>query len=917
MRTAVLGIVLAATLANAAPVRYGNSVYWLRVQRLDDSTFANDTHVPTVLHLDSTTFATAARTDGQDIVITDSLGNLIPREIPHFAKTDDIGELWYRDSSITTSANGFPLFVQWGGGSVNVNDTSGAWAVCHGGSVNYSLVMHFSGDATNYGPTTLTTFTRNTPTYASSAGPLGQHVVLDGVNQWVGVLHDAVLAGGNGSADNPLTIMAWVYHDDFGAQNNILCKGVAATTIDYQLSVAQTTGASQFATYDGAVTVRYIQIGKRILATSWDHLAVIYSGTPGVANQVIYRNTTDIDSSTANLGSYTAMDGDADTLAIGRYTSVFMDGSISDMAIAQVALSAQQLQNAYANQSGFATNASLVLSGVDSFASATVTANPTNDTVCDGYKAVFAVTASGSGTVAYQWQLDNVDIEGSTESTCTTEVLTTADNGATYRCIVSNDLGGDTSAAATVTVNSCSRIRVLGLGQSNAMGVGVGAATTRLDTLQRYWNAVEGAWFPMVDPIMDSAANVGDVDYYAGTLRAGPWISMFNGLRTRHPHDTLDLVLCAGSGAGLFYTAISSKWNDRGAGSIFHQAISRCSAASFVPNYIVFAAGESDALNNYYGTAWSDSAKALAHALRDTLDAGKCPVLFSMIGRKAGGTDSAQSHIRAEIASCDSAADSLFLGASYFDCAVNTGDTIHLSAAGQATHGRRISETVAYLEGDRPTYRGPRATAAWVYDSAVVAVALDRTPAANAAPTGFSLMGITADSARISGSRVLVYAAEAVDTSTRVRYAWGLTPNVSAAVYSTDSIARPLEPFDVVSSTGPTAVSVSPARGNKTGNTVVRITGTKLGNTRGGGSVSICTTYVSWSDTLCVCRTRGDSVLARDVVITTRYGKASTLEGAFTYANIISGFDGGYNTQTLSKRTFQKRRYAKGSYRSF
>jgi glucose/arabinose dehydrogenase len=80
--------------------------------------------------------------------------------------------------------------------------------------------------------------------------------------------------------------------------------------------------------------------------------------------------------------------------------------------------------------------------------------HPANQTVAVGQTATFSVSASGSPTLTYQWQKNNVDIPGANASSYTTPPVTASDNGAQFRCIVSNGAGSATSNAATLTVTA-------------------------------------------------------------------------------------------------------------------------------------------------------------------------------------------------------------------------------------------------------------------------------------------------------------------------------------------------------------------------------------------------------------------------------------------------------------------------------
>ncbi len=75
-----------------------------------------------------------------------------------------------------------------------------------------------------------------------------------------------------------------------------------------------------------------------------------------------------------------------------------------------------------------------------------VSVQPGNASVCSGQSGAFCVSASGSGTLTYQWQKGGVNISGATGS------CYTATQAGTYRCVVSNTCGSTTSSAASLAV---------------------------------------------------------------------------------------------------------------------------------------------------------------------------------------------------------------------------------------------------------------------------------------------------------------------------------------------------------------------------------------------------------------------------------------------------------------------------------
>src|SRR6267142_2762459 len=81
-----------------------------------------------------------------------------------------------------------------------------------------------------------------------------------------------------------------------------------------------------------------------------------------------------------------------------------------------------------------------------------ITSQPSNQTVMQGQPATFSVSAGGTAPLNYQWQRDTVNISGASSSSYTISSTALADNGAKFRCVVSNGFGSATSNEATLTV---------------------------------------------------------------------------------------------------------------------------------------------------------------------------------------------------------------------------------------------------------------------------------------------------------------------------------------------------------------------------------------------------------------------------------------------------------------------------------
>ena len=83
-----------------------------------------------------------------------------------------------------------------------------------------------------------------------------------------------------------------------------------------------------------------------------------------------------------------------------------------------------------------------------------VTINPLSHNVVEGSTVTFTCGATGSTPLSYQWQKNGTNIAGATVSSYVLTTATMADSGKTFRCIVRNAQGADTSASAILTVVS-------------------------------------------------------------------------------------------------------------------------------------------------------------------------------------------------------------------------------------------------------------------------------------------------------------------------------------------------------------------------------------------------------------------------------------------------------------------------------
>ena len=128
-----------------------------------------------------------------------------------------------------------------------------------------------------------------------------------------------------------------------------------------------------------------------------------------------------------------------------------------------------------------------------------ITTQPANQTVLVGHTATFSVVATGTGTLTYQWRKGGVAIAGATAASYTTPATVSGDSGSVFTVVVSNSVGGTTSLAATLTVNSPPQITTQPANQTVAVGATAtfSVVATGTGTLTYQWQkggvAIAGA----------------------------------------------------------------------------------------------------------------------------------------------------------------------------------------------------------------------------------------------------------------------------------------------------------------------------------------------------------------------------------------------------------------------------------------
>ncbi len=178
--------------------------------------------------------------------------------------------------------------------------------------------------------------------------------------------------------------------------------------------------------------------GDPVTKNKWDYLAAVWDGT----KVTFYFNG--VESASINDPSPTPNTGQPFCVGGDPAGNWYFDGSVDEVAIYTNALTVAQLQTHYAV-------------GLTNFFSgpvgAYISSDPAAATAFAGHTATFVVGADGTAPLSYQWYKGSTPIAGATEDTLSFTCVY-ADNGASYKVVVTNLYGAATSAPAILTVKT-------------------------------------------------------------------------------------------------------------------------------------------------------------------------------------------------------------------------------------------------------------------------------------------------------------------------------------------------------------------------------------------------------------------------------------------------------------------------------
>jgi len=191
--------------------------------------------------------------------------------------------------------------------------------------------------------------------------------------------------------------------------------------------------------------------------------ASYYEGAPDIGVVETYLNAAPtITSQPANLTVTIGADATFSVAANGTApfsfqwykNNVLLAGATNaTLTLSNVQLSAAGSYSVVVSNSlGNATSAAAALT-VNPAIAPNITSEPAPQIVPEGASASFTVVATGSAPLTYQWFKDSNVIAGATTPTLMLSGVQLSDGGA-YTVTVTNSAGSDTSAAATLTINT-------------------------------------------------------------------------------------------------------------------------------------------------------------------------------------------------------------------------------------------------------------------------------------------------------------------------------------------------------------------------------------------------------------------------------------------------------------------------------
>lgn len=218
------------------------------------------------------------------------------------------------------------------------------------------------------------------------------------------------------------------------------------------------TTAVWAATLDRVTTVHDVAVGAtNMTMPACMKLGAANAGTPGKLAPRLLLNPRNTTIAVDDYAFFTAViEGTQPMQYQWRRNGQPIDGAVSSVLFVGPALATDDgavFSVTATNVAGTVTSTGATLSVSTTPIAPAILLQPRPLTVNAGDTAVFAVSATGSNPLAYQWRRNGIDIAGATQPVLSLTAGDT-DNGALYSVVVRNAAGTVTSGAAQLTVVS-------------------------------------------------------------------------------------------------------------------------------------------------------------------------------------------------------------------------------------------------------------------------------------------------------------------------------------------------------------------------------------------------------------------------------------------------------------------------------
>jgi hypothetical protein len=283
---------------------------------------------------------------------------------------------------------------------------------------------------------------------AYAPGEVGQAFQFDGTSAAIRVpASSSTDVGANGG----LTIEGWIKPASLTVNEPLAVWDNGTDNLGVHLWINQPPiwsgtgpGSIIISLDDTSGVLHYITSPGNILSTNnWNHVAVTYDRASGTA--AMYLNGSAV--AVENLGVFTPSTGDDFYLGYAppspSFGVAYYTGLMDEMSLYNAALSSNQIQAIYLAGSAGKCAVPPVIVG-----------EPQNQTAPVGANVTFAVGATGSQPLIYQWFINQTGIPMATNATLVLTDVQLGQSGNNYSVQVSNPLGMTNSSGALLTVNA-------------------------------------------------------------------------------------------------------------------------------------------------------------------------------------------------------------------------------------------------------------------------------------------------------------------------------------------------------------------------------------------------------------------------------------------------------------------------------